>query len=166
MAYCIGFAGYSDSGKTTLVAKLIVEMKQRGYRIAVMKHDAHGHYKEAAGTDSTTFVESGAEAVVTLSPDGIHAFEKKRNPSLEEQISAYAHLDYVFIEGFKKEKHPKIAVFRTIEQSEIIHVLEPGPIAIATDMDNFNFDLTAFPSFDLNNIRGLADFIEQYVKSY
>ncbi|MGO4270077.1 molybdopterin-guanine dinucleotide biosynthesis protein B [Paenibacillus sp. TAF58] len=164
MAYCIGFAGYSNSGKTTLVAKLIVEMKERGYRAAVMKHDAHGHYKEASGTDSAKFVESGAEAVITLSPDGIHIFEKKWNPSLEEQVNAYAHLDYVFIEGFKKEKHPKIAVFRTLEQSEIIQVLEPGPIAVATDMDDFNFDLTV-SSFDLNNISGIADFIEQYFES-
>ena len=53
MAHCIGFAGYSGQRKNNLVAKLIVEMKRRGYRIAVMKHDAHGHYKEAAGTDST-----------------------------------------------------------------------------------------------------------------
>ena len=85
--------------------------------------------------------------------------------ALEEQLSAYAHLDYVFIEGFKKEKHPKIAVFRTIEQSEIIQVLEPRPIAIATDMDDFNFAFDSFPSFDLNNIAGIADFIEQYFES-
>ncbi|SDO27580.1 molybdopterin-guanine dinucleotide biosynthesis protein B [Paenibacillus sp. yr247] len=163
MAHCIGFAGYSGSGKTTLIAKLVVEMKRRGYQIAVMKHDAHGHYKEAADTDSTIFVESGAEAVVTLSPNVVHVYEKKRNPSLREQLGIYAHLDYVFIEGFKKEKHPKIAIFRTIEQSEIIQALEPEPIAVATDMD---FHAPALPSLNLNDIDAIANFIEQYFEVY
>ena len=111
MAHCIGFAGYSGSGKTTLVAKLIVEMKQRGYRIAVMKHDAHGHYKEAAGTDSTTFVESGADAVVTLSPNGIHVFEQRRNPSLEEQLSAYCTSRLCFYRRLQEGKASKDCCF-------------------------------------------------------
>lgn len=166
MAHCIGFAGYSGSGKTTLVTKLVIEMKQRGYLIAVMKHDAHGHYKEAAGADSTAFAGSGAEAVITLSPNAVHIYEKKRLPSLEEQLRAYAHLDYIFIEGFKKEKHPKIALFRTIEQREIIQALDPEPIAIATTLDEQDFQLTAFPSFNLNDIHGIADFIEQYFEVY
>lgn len=76
MAHCIGFAGYSGSGKTTLITKLVIEMKRRGKRIAVLKHDAHGHYKEASGTDSTIFAQSGAEAVVTISIDSIHVYEK------------------------------------------------------------------------------------------
>ncbi|NQX68131.1 molybdopterin-guanine dinucleotide biosynthesis protein B [Paenibacillus alba] len=165
MAHCIGFAGYSNSGKTTLIAKLVVQMKLRGCRVAVMKHDAHGHYKEVPGADSAIFAESGADAVMTLSPDMIHIYEKKGNVSLQEQLLAYAHYDYIFIEGFKKEKHPKIAVFRTIEQSEIVQQLEPRPIAIATDMD---VRKTAFPEYrclDLNDIPSVAAFIEHYFKS-
>jgi molybdopterin-guanine dinucleotide biosynthesis protein B len=161
MAHCLGFAGYSNSGKTTLVAKLIIEMKYRGHRIAVMKHDAHGHYKEAKGADSTVFAESGAEVVVTLSPDAIHVYEQRETPSLEEQLLAYAHLDYIFIEGFKREKHPKIVVYRTIEQREMIKVLVPTPIAVATDLAHVDDDL-AHPRFNLNDICGIADFIEQY----
>ena len=120
MAHCIGLAGYSDSGKTTLLSKLVVEMKCRGHRVAVMKHDAHGHYKEAAGADSTAFVEAGADVVVTVSPGAVHVYEQKSYHALEEQLNAYRHLDYIFIEGFKREKHPKIAIYRTIEQSKIL----------------------------------------------
>ncbi|CAH1199578.1 Molybdopterin-guanine dinucleotide biosynthesis adapter protein [Paenibacillus allorhizoplanae] len=161
MAHCLGFAGFSNSGKTTLVAKLIVEMKQRGHRIAVMKHDAHGHYKEAQGADSTVFVETGADAVVTLSPNGVHIYEKNESPSLEEQLVAYAHLDYIFIEGFKREKHPKIGVYRTIEQKELLKGLAPSLIAVATDLTILEGDFT-LPHFNLNDIRGIADFIEQF----
>ncbi|MDU0204117.1 MULTISPECIES: molybdopterin-guanine dinucleotide biosynthesis protein B [Paenibacillus] len=165
MAHCIGFAGYSGSGKTTLIAKLVIEMKRRGKRVAVLKHDAHGHYKEASGTDSTIFVQSGAEAVVTISTDSIHVYEKKSEPDLQEQINAYAHMDYVFVEGFKREKHPKIAVFRTIEQSEIIQALEHEPVAIATDMETLDSRISPLPMLDLNDIFALADFVERYFKA-
>lgn len=161
MAHCLGFAGFSNSGKTTLVAKLIVEMKHRGHQIAVMKHDAHGHYKEAQGADSTIFVEKGADVVVTLSPNAIHVYQKKEIPNLEEQLVAYAHLDYIFIEGFKREKHPKIGVYRTIEQKELLKGLAPSLIAVATDHTILEADF-ALPQFNLNDIRGIADFIEQY----
>lgn len=161
MAHSIGFAGFSNSGKTTLIAKLLVEMKHRGHRIAVMKHDAHGHYKEAQGADSSIFVERGADAVVTLSPNGVHMYEKKENPSLEEQLAAYGHLDYIFIEGFKKEKHPKIGVYRTIEQKDLLKGLAPSLIAVATDLTNLDDDFS-LPRLNLNDIRGIADFIEQF----
>ncbi|MBP1963442.1 molybdopterin-guanine dinucleotide biosynthesis protein B [Paenibacillus aceris] len=164
MAHCMGFAGYSGSGKTTLIAKLVVEMKRRGKQVAVMKHDAHGHYKEASGADSTIFAQSGAEAVVTISLESIHIYEKKRNPDLQEQISAFGHLDYVFIEGFKREKHPKIAVYRTMEQSAIIQALEQEPVAIATHLEVLDSHLSTLPSFHLNDVVGLADFIERYFK--
>ncbi|GGI45415.1 molybdopterin-guanine dinucleotide biosynthesis protein B [Paenibacillus marchantiophytorum] len=162
MAHCIGFAGYSNSGKTTLIAKLVVEMKQRGYRIAVMKHDAHGHYKEAAGADSSIYVGSGADAVITLSPNMIHTYEKRGNVSLEEQLTAYSHMDFIFVEGFKKEKHPKIALFRTIEQREIVHHLEPSPIAIVTDLEDAESYYPHIPSMNLNEVARIADFIEHY----
>ncbi|MDD9265669.1 molybdopterin-guanine dinucleotide biosynthesis protein B [Paenibacillus sp. GCM10023248] len=162
MAHCIGFAGYSNSGKTTLIAKLVVEMKRRNKRVVVMKHDAHGHYKEASGADSTIFAESGADAVVTLSPGGVHVYERKQQPDLQEQVRAWNHLDYVFVEGFKREKHPKIAIFRTIEQRGIVHVLEPEPIAIATDLEAEGMAGLAYPIFDVNDASALADFIQRY----
>ncbi|WNR43177.1 molybdopterin-guanine dinucleotide biosynthesis protein B [Paenibacillus roseipurpureus] len=163
MAHSIGLAGYSNSGKTTLLSGLVVEMKRRGHRIAVMKHDAHGHYKEAVGADSTAFVDAGADAVITLSPDAVHVYERKNAPSLDEQLLAYRHLDYIFIEGFKREKHPKIAVYRTIEQSCIISEVVPAPIAIATDLAVQEAE-GSYPQFNLNDIAGIADFIEQYFK--
>ncbi|WP_079413774.1 molybdopterin-guanine dinucleotide biosynthesis protein B [Paenibacillus ferrarius] len=165
MAHCIGFAGYSNSGKTTLIAKLVAQMKLQGCQVAVMKHDAHGHYKEVPGADSSIFVESGADAVMTLSPDMIHIYEKKVNVSLQEQLLAYAHYDYIFIEGFKKEKHPKIAVFRTIEQSEIVQQLEQRPIAIVTDMEVGEDAFPEYRCLDLNDIPSVAAFIAHYFKS-
>ncbi|MFD0695815.1 molybdopterin-guanine dinucleotide biosynthesis protein B [Paenibacillus sp. GCM10027628] len=163
MAHHIGFAGYSNSGKTTLIAKVVIEFQRRGYRVAVMKHDAHGHYKEAAGADSTTFVQAGADAVVTISPEAVRVYERKEMPLLQEQLLAFADYDFVFIEGFKKEKHPKIAVFRTIEQSEIIQVLDPPPLAIVTDLE---FAAAGIPTFHLDDVEAVSRYIESYFKTH
>ncbi|NEW08715.1 molybdopterin-guanine dinucleotide biosynthesis protein B [Paenibacillus sp. SYP-B3998] len=162
MAHYIGFAGFSNSGKTTFIAKLIGEMKRRGYLVGVMKHDAHGHYKEAKGADSSTFIQSGADAVATLSPDGVHVYEKKSEPNMKEQLAAFAHLDYVIIEGFKKEKHPKIAIFRTIEQSAIMAELDSEPLAIVTDLVDLNGVL---PSYKMDEVEAVATFIVTFFEA-
>ncbi|MNG13751.1 molybdopterin-guanine dinucleotide biosynthesis protein B [compost metagenome] len=83
---------------------------------------------------------------------------------MEEQLLAYAHLDYIFIEGFKKEKHPKIVVYRTMEQKEMIEALVPGAIAAASDLALHDQD-GRHPIFNLNDISGIADWIEQFFKN-
>ncbi|MEW9698528.1 molybdopterin-guanine dinucleotide biosynthesis protein B [Paenibacillus sp. SI8] len=162
MAHHIGFAGYSNSGKTTLIAKVVTEMKRRGYRVGVMKHDAHGHYKEKEGTDSTTFIRTGADAVVTISPEAVHVYEKKASPELSGQLEAFAHLDYIIIEGFKKEKHPKIAVIRTLEQTVILDELDPAPIAVVS---NLHVGREGMPSFHLDDASAVASFIVRFFEA-
>ncbi|MFC5451704.1 molybdopterin-guanine dinucleotide biosynthesis protein B [Paenibacillus aestuarii] len=157
MAYCMGFAGFSDSGKTTLIVKVLEELRRRGHRVAVLKHDGHGHYKEAEGADSTAFVEAGADAVVTISPNGVHRYEKKEAPDLQEQLAELAHYDLVLIEGFKKDKHPKVAVFRTIEQSRILEELDPAPIGIITELA---FESGGIPVFRPDEPQAISEFVE------
>ncbi|MGG1518349.1 molybdopterin-guanine dinucleotide biosynthesis protein B [Paenibacillus oryzisoli] len=162
MANYVGFAGFSNSGKTTLIAKLVVELSRRGRSVVVMKHDAHGHYKEAEGKDSTGFMKAGASAVVTISPDAVRTYERKEEPSLAEQIEVHADADIILIEGFKRDKHPKIAVFRTIEQGRILDVLDSEPIAVVLDASLGEGDFKG-PVMNINDVHGIADFIEMYV---
>jgi molybdopterin-guanine dinucleotide biosynthesis adapter protein len=159
MAKVIGFVGYSNSGKTTLISKVLVILKERGYRVSVIKHDAHGHYKEEPGADSSLFIGHGADSVVTVSPSGIHIYEKKEDAKLEEIITTLSSMDYILIEGFKSEKHPKIAVFRNEEGRAILEHLKHSPIAIATNMSHADSPL---PVLDLNDPRAVADFIQEY----
>jgi molybdopterin-guanine dinucleotide biosynthesis protein B len=160
MAKVIGFVGYSNSGKTTLISKVLVILKQRGYRVSVIKHDAHGHYKEEPGADSSLFIENGADSVITVSPSSIHIYEKKEEEAnLEEIIMTLDSMDYLLIEGFKSEKHPQIAVFRDNEGRAILQHLKHPPIAIATSVNHVN---TTFPVLDLNDPQAVADFIQEY----
>jgi molybdopterin-guanine dinucleotide biosynthesis protein B len=161
MAKVIGFVGFSSSGKTTLITKVILILKQRGYQVAVIKHDAHGHYKEAPGTDSSKFMEQDADKIITVSPASIHIYEKRDAPNLEEIITSITSMDYILIEGFKKEKHPQIAVFRDEAQRAILELLEAAPIAIATDRKDED---SLLPVLDLNDPEGVADFIQAFGK--
>jgi molybdopterin-guanine dinucleotide biosynthesis protein B len=158
MAKVIGFVGYSGSGKTTIISKVIPILIQNNLRVSVIKHDAHGHYKEVSGADSTLFIEQGADSVITVSPASIHIYEKKQNANLEELIAAL-DMDYIFVEGFKMEKHPKIAIFRDEPQRAILGQLSVPPIAVATDMGLID---SPHPVLNLNDPQAIADFITAF----
>jgi len=157
MPVIIGLAGYSGSGKTTLLTRLVPLLKQEGLKVAVMKHDAHGHYKEVSGADSALLAEAGADEVWTLSPEAVHIYRRAAEPLPEELIERELQgMDLVLIEGFKRGSHRKIAVFRSAEQSRILEELEPAPIAIAAGVP---FASPAAPVFALDDAPGLARFL-------
>ena len=58
--FIFAISGYKNSGKTTLITKLIPELKQRGYRVAVIKHDGHDFEADVPGTDSYRHQKAGA----------------------------------------------------------------------------------------------------------
>ncbi|WP_246067105.1 molybdopterin-guanine dinucleotide biosynthesis protein B [Paenibacillus koleovorans] len=129
----IGFAGYSNSGKTSLASQVVALLEREGVRVAVVKHDGHGHYKEAPGTDSALYLEAGASAVAVLSPEGFVLRERRLDCSLEwmaERLSKETDsaggcpYDLVVAEGFKSGDHPKIAVAR---RASDLAILDVGP---------------------------------------
>ena len=67
----ISIVGKSDSGKTTLIEKIIPELNKRGYRVATVKHDVHGFDIDIEGKDSWRHKNSGAHTVVISSPQKI-----------------------------------------------------------------------------------------------
>jgi molybdopterin-guanine dinucleotide biosynthesis protein B len=154
----IGFVGYSNSGKTTLASSVVRTLQLKGRKVGVIKHDAHGHYKEAEETDSGKYMEAGADAVVVVSPDSFARLERKKFSRLCEVVATFEGYDVVIVEGFKTEAHPKIAVFRSAEQAAILSDLA-GIIAYATNLPA-RFD-TNVPVFDLNDPLPVAAFIEK-----
>ncbi|MNI01246.1 Molybdopterin-guanine dinucleotide biosynthesis adapter protein [compost metagenome] len=158
--YVIGFAGYSDSGKTTLISKLTFSLKQKGYRVAVIKHDAHGHYKEVPGVDSTNFIESGADSVITVSPQAIHRYDKLAYIDIQVIVATLQDVEYILIEGFKSEIYHQIAVFRNAEQSRIVHKLSKQAIAIVTSME---YAHSVVPVFHLDDVAAIVSFLESKV---
>ncbi len=157
MACVIGFAGYSGSGKTTLISRIVPLFHARGRKVAVIKHDAHGHYKEAAGADSTLFQKAGADAVVTISPHCVHHYVKQEDVRLKDVLASLAHMDYIFVEGFKTEDHPKLAVLRSRDQASIIEALDPKPLAIVAA---FPFSYADVPVLNFHETEAIVGLIE------
>ncbi len=156
MTPLVSFVGKSEVGKTTLVEKLIVELKRRGYRVAVIKHHAHTTPIDGPKKDSYRYAQAGASSVVVSSPLEVAHFTRvSRELSLAELAARIENVDLILTEGFKREKAPKIEVSRAelgtdlvARAEEVIAVASDHPIALNV------------PRFDLDDVNGLATFVE------
>ncbi|RTZ96154.1 MAG: molybdopterin-guanine dinucleotide biosynthesis protein B [Deltaproteobacteria bacterium] len=152
----VSIVGKSKSGKTTLVEKLIPELKRRGYRIGTIKHAHHGFTLDQKGKDSARHRAAGADAVIVSSP---HTLAMVRNQS-EESIESLAiflnDMDLVIVEGFKGMDQPKIEVCRSDNHKSPITPPPTQLIAFVSDMDVF----VEVPRFGLEEIERIADMIE------
>ncbi|MGF9711867.1 molybdopterin-guanine dinucleotide biosynthesis protein B [Paenibacillus naphthalenovorans] len=157
----IGFTGYANSGKTTLIRRLTEHYEAKGMSVAVIKHDGHGHYKEAADTDSARFIQSGASASIVISPDAVRTYERRMMPLSDMIETLQERYQYIFVEGFKCEPHAKIAVFRTEEQADIVISLPVPPVAwVTTDVALAEHRVPDCPVFQPDDIESIACFIE------
>lgn len=149
------------SGKTTLLEKLIPELKQRGYRVAVVKHDTHGFDIDHEGKDTYRHKAAGAGAVLISSPWKISLIQDVSDElSLDQIVNRYLNdYDLVLTEGYKKANKAAVEVFRsTAHQTPLYTKSDTHPlIAVMSDIP---VDL-GVPNFDINAIDTLADLIEQ-----
>jgi len=155
----ISIVGKSDSGKTTLIEKLVPELTRRGYRIATVKHDVHGFEVDREGKDSWRHKKAGAHTVVISSPKKVALIrDVERDLSLMEiRDKLIRDVDLVLSEGYKRDVQPKIEIFRKERHQELLCAKEDNLIAIVSDQ-TFNVGI---PCFDLEDMKGLSDFIEK-----
>lgn len=156
----IGLAGYSGSGKTTFLEKLIIELKSRGYRIGVIKHTHHDVEFDQPGKDAWRHARAGADFVALAAPGGFSVFKKTDgDPGPEIIISMAGDMDLIIVEGYKKEKWPKIEVFYQSGKAGRLDIPEEDLLAVVSDAP----PLKAVPHFALNDAAGVAEHIEQVI---
>jgi molybdopterin-guanine dinucleotide biosynthesis protein B len=155
----ISIVGKSDSGKTTLIEKLVPELKRRGYRIATVKHDIHGFEVDREGKDSWRHKQAGAHTVVISSPKKVALIRDVENDLTLEKIreKLIQDVDLILSEGYKRDVQPKIEIFRKEKHRQLLCTKEDKLIAIVS---NRKFDV-GVPCFFLDDIKGVADFIEE-----
>jgi molybdopterin-guanine dinucleotide biosynthesis protein B len=154
----VSIVGKSDSGKTTLIEKIVPELTRRGYRVTTVKHDLHGFEIDREGKDSWRHKQAGAQGVIISSPQKVALIhDVERDMSLEELRDAFgADTDLILAEGFKKDVQPKIEVFRKEEHRELLCTKEDNLIAIAS---NQPFDIEV-PCLDIDDVEGIVNLIE------
>jgi molybdopterin-guanine dinucleotide biosynthesis protein B/molybdopterin-guanine dinucleotide biosynthesis protein len=160
----VSFVAKSGTGKTTLLEKVITELKRRGYRVGVIKHDAHRFDIDHPGKDSHRLTQAGADTMLISSPEKLAVIKKHdSSPPIEELIAAYFNdVDVVLTEGFKKSGLPKIEVHRRERSATLLcrgDEHDPNLLAVASD-EPLNLDV---PVLDLNNPEQVADFVEERV---
>ena len=133
----IGLAGWSGAGKTTLVAKLIPGILARGLRVSTLKHAHHAFDVDQPGKDSYQHRMAGATEVLVCSQNRfalMHELRGAPEPTLPELLAKLSPVDLVIIEGYKRDPHPKLEVFRAVNGKPLIHPDDPHVVAIASDV--------------------------------
>lgn len=152
--------GKSNSGKTTLLEKLIREAKLRGWRVATLKHDVHGFEMDQPGKDTWRHDQAGADVVAISSPSRIAVLERvPADQPLDEVLSRIHGVDVIFTEGYKHADKAKIEVFRSAVHQELFSKRDEL-IAIASDIE---FD-NGIPRFSLDDAEGLCNLIQELFK--
>jgi molybdopterin-guanine dinucleotide biosynthesis adapter protein len=133
----IGLAGWSGAGKTTLLARLIPDIIARGLTVSTIKHAHHAFDVDQPGKDSHTHRLAGATEVLIASERRfalIHELRQEGEPRLPDLLTKLAPVDLVIIEGYKREPHPKLEVFRAAVGKPLLHPDDPHIVAIASDV--------------------------------
>ncbi|MEE4263095.1 MAG: molybdopterin-guanine dinucleotide biosynthesis protein B [Desulfobacteraceae bacterium] len=157
MTPIICIVGRSQTGKTTILEKLIPVLTGRGYRIGTIKHSHHIFDFDKIGKDSWRHKDAGAETVIIASPGKIAMIKDDHEGTLDSLQSFFGDLDLVITEGYKGAQKPKIEVVRAARHREVLLADDPNLIAVATDV---TMEMQV-PVFDLEDIEQLADFIEK-----
>jgi molybdopterin-guanine dinucleotide biosynthesis adapter protein len=151
----IGLAGWSGAGKTTLLTRVIPHLLKEGLRVSVIKHAHHAFDVDIPGKDSWRQREAGATEVLVSSARRwalMHELRGAEEPRLPELLARMSRVDLVVIEGFKREPHRKIEVYRAANGKPFLFPDDPGVVGIATD----TAVETTLPTAHLDDIEAIA----------
>lgn len=153
--------GYKNSGKTTLICALIPLLQQRGYTVAVIKHDTHGFDMDHQGTDTWRQREAGATGIALTNSSRTVRMEEKGN-GLPELIASFAAYDYILIEGFKSEAYPKFVMIHEDEDLQLLQEL--SNVIAAVIWPTIKYETSPqredeIEDFDINDSTGITNYL-------
>ena len=132
----IGIAGWSGAGKTTLLTRVIPCLTVRGLSVSTIKHAHHAFDVDQPGKDSHTHRAAGATEVLVSSANRfalMHELRSEPELSLGALLEKLSPVDLVLVEGFKRETHPKLEVYRAAVGKPLLHPDDPNIVAVASD---------------------------------
>jgi molybdopterin-guanine dinucleotide biosynthesis adapter protein len=160
-----GITGWKNSGKTTLMERLIAELTGRGLAVATIKHAHHGFDVDKEGTDSFRHRMAGAREVAIASDRRwalMHELKSEDEPRLEDILARLSPVDLVLVEGYKRDNHPKLEARRRQSASrEPLAANAPNIVVVAAD---YAIEEGNLPVFDLDDVPAIADFILGYLR--
>src|SRR5580704_18099887 len=155
----IGLAGWSGAGKTTLLVKVIPCLIARGLRVSTLKHAHHAFDVDQPGKDSHSHRMAGATEVLVGAASRwalVHELRGEPEPQLDMLLGKLSPVDLVIIEGYKREAHPKLEVYRAAVGKPLLHPDDPHIVAIAADGA---LPSARVPVVSLDDVEGIADIL-------
>ncbi|MDT3685511.1 MAG: molybdopterin-guanine dinucleotide biosynthesis protein B [Pseudorhodoplanes sp.] len=155
----IGLAGWSGSGKTTLLTKVLPRLIARGKRVSTLKHAHHAFDVDRPGKDSFEHRSAGATEVLVVSGNRwalMHELRGRPEPDLHQLLGKLSEVDLVLIEGFKRQKFPKLEIHRVENGKPLLHPEDDWIVAVASDSP---LPQATVPVVDLNDIEKIADLL-------
>ena len=152
-----GIIGWKNAGKTSLMERLVANIVAQGFTVSTVKHVHHDVDLDQPGKDTFRHRTAGASEVVLASAHRFAILHEHRGeePPLADVLARMAVVDLVLVEGYKRDSHPKVEVFREGEGRSLIQPDDPTVRAVATDMTL----ALQVPVLDLNDTAAVADFI-------
>lgn len=160
----LGIAAFSGTGKTTLLTQVIPLLREAGLMVGLIKHSHHAFEIDQPGKDSHRLRLAGANPVMLSSLRRraiMTEHEPPREPSLDEELThlPQSGLDLILVEGFKRERFPKIELHRPALGHPLLFPEDDSIVAVATDAP---LPVTPrIPVLDLNDPSAVATFIRQ-----
>jgi molybdopterin-guanine dinucleotide biosynthesis protein B len=155
----VSIVGKSEAGKTTLLERLVSELRAKGYRIGTIKHNVHGFDIDHRGKNSWRHKQAGAHTVAISSPKKVAVVKDVETEETLDSLSSkyFQDVDIILTEGYKKEDRPKIEVFRSQVHETPLCREDQHLVALVSDT---SLDI-GVPRFGLRDMKGLADFVEK-----
>lgn len=156
----VSVVGWSGSGKTSFLERLIPELKSRGYRVGVIKHHPGSFEIDRPGKDTWRHARAGADAVAIAGSERMALIKKVSNGDwLEEVLGLMSGVDIIITEGLKSRNFPKIEVRRSVSDPP---ACPPGEVMALVCEDGESSSLPCFRPGDVRDVAALLE--ERFLK--
>ena len=160
-------SGVKNSGKTTMVTRLLPILTAKGLKVATVKHDGHDFDADVPGTDSYRHFHAGAYGTAIYSGTKFSVVKRQEGLTEDDMASFFPEADLLLYEGFKWTSYPKIELVRAGNSRE--PVCDPATLkAIATNLPTeawVEWKMNDVPVYDMDDVEGLAEVNYLYWKS-
>jgi len=158
----VAFSGPSNSGKTTLIEKIALELKDKK-KLAIIKHDPKDKaIFDTVGKDSYRFFATGAEVLVTSSKKTTHFSHGEK--SLDELVEMLGDFEWLLVEGLKTLPLPRISIFRGVIEVDYLAVSQAIAIDESINLSDYKLD-KSLDILDLNDTLAIIAWIEKNAKA-
>lgn len=159
--FLIAICGCKNSGKTTLIEKLIPKFNKKGYKVATIKHDGHDFQGDVEGTDTYKHKKAGAYGTAIFSSNKFMIIKEDNTVDEKYLINIFPEADIIFLEGFKGSNYPKLEIVRK-GNSSIPICNKNNLIGILSDFEVLQH---GYNLIDLNNIDLITEKILDYMNN-